>query len=62
MSNAPPRVTRVEPLDGFRLAVEFSDGVRGEVDLGDELWGPVFQPQKERALFMQVVVGSFAEV
>ncbi len=60
--NTMPRVTRVEPLDGFRLAVEFSDGVRGEVDLSDELWGPVFEPLKERAFFAQAAVDRFGAV
>ena len=62
MSAALPRVTRVEPLDGFRLAVEFSDGVHGEVDLADELWGPVFEPLKDRKLFVQAEVDEFGAV
>ena len=62
MNTELPRVTRVEPLDGFRLAVEFSDGVRGEVDLADELWGPAFEPLKERALFAQAAVDRFGAV
>ena len=62
MSTELPRVTRVEPLDGFRLAVEFSDGLRGEVDLEDELWGPVFEPLKERQLFAQAAVDRFGAI
>ncbi len=62
MNTELPRVTRVEPLDGFRLAVEFSDGVHGEVDLADELWGPVFEPLKERELFAQVAVDRFGAI
>lgn len=62
MNPEPPRVTRVEPLDGFRLAVEFSDGVHGEVDLEDDLWGPVFEPLRDRALFAQAAVDSFGAI
>jgi len=62
MSTELPRVTRVQPLDGFRLAVEFSDGVRGEVDLEDELWGPVFEPLKDRDLFVQAEVDRFGAI
>jgi hypothetical protein len=62
MSTDLPRVTRVEPLDGFRLAVELSDGVRGEVDLAGELWGPVFEPLKERELFEQAAVDRYGAI
>ena len=62
MTTDLPRITRVEPLSGFRLAVEFSDGVRGEVDLAEDLWGPVFEPLRERALFVQAAVDRFGAV
>lgn len=50
------RVTEVAPLDGYRLRLAFEDGTRGEIDLIDELWGPAFEPLRERALFEQVSV------
>ena len=31
--------------------LRFNDGVEGEVDLQDELWGPVFSPLKNKAYF-----------
>jgi len=49
-------VTSVEPLEGFRLRLTFEDGTVGEIDLTDELWGPVFEPLKDRTLFTQVSV------
>ncbi len=49
-------VTTVEPLDGYQLSLAFEDGTRGVVDLADELWGPIFEPLKERAYFAQVSV------
>ena len=62
MSTQPPRVTHVEPLEGYRLAVAFSDGLEGEVDLSEDLWGPVFEPLKDRALFVQAQVDAFGAI
>lgn len=47
-------VVKVRPLSGLRLWVEFADGLAGEVDLTGRLWGPVFEPLKDRAFFEQV--------
>ncbi len=49
-------VTHVEPVKGFRLQLAFEDGTTGEVDLADELWGPVFEPLRDRRIFVQVSV------
>ena len=49
-------VTSVEVLDGYRLRLGFEDGTTGDVDLTDELWGPVFAPLTDRSLFAQVSV------
>ena len=51
-----PRVVEVRSLDGYRLWLRFQDGVSGIVDLSAELWGPVFEPLKDGALFAQVSV------
>ena len=56
------RVTRVEPLPHYGLRVEFSDGVRGEVDLADRLFGPVFEPLKDEDLFSEVSIDEFGAV
>jgi hypothetical protein len=51
------RVCSVEPLDGFVLKLAFDDGVVREVDLEHELWGPVFEPLREKPeVFRQVRV------
>ena len=47
------RVTDVQVLDGYRLRLAFSDGAVGEIDLAQELWGEVFEPLREEALFRQ---------
>ncbi len=56
------RVTRVEPLPHYSLRVEFSDGVRGEVNLADRLFGPVFEPLKDEELFGRVAIDEFGAI
>lgn len=51
-----PKVVEVTPLDGYKLWLRFQDGVSGTVDLSAELWGPMFEPLKDRALFAQVAI------
>ncbi len=43
--------TFVEPRSGYRLFVEFDNGVSGEIDLSSELWGEMFEPLRDEALF-----------
>jgi hypothetical protein len=38
-------------LGGHRLRIRFSDGVEGELSLQDQLWGPVFEPLLDPAVF-----------
>ena len=53
-----PKITEVKVLDGYRLWLRFHNGASGIVDLSAELWGPMFEPLKDRALFAQVTVHS----
>lgn len=53
------RITRISPLAGYRLAVEFEDGVTGTVELESQLFGPVFTPLRDDALFSQVRLDEF---
>ena len=50
------RIRTVEPLPGYRLRMELTDGRTIERDLSGELWGPVFEPLKDPAFFAQVRV------
>ena len=53
----PWRVVEVRALPGFRLAVRFADGTRGEVDASRLILGRqagVFQRLRDPALFAQV--------
>jgi len=56
------RVKYVEPLEVYRLRVEFEDGVEGEVDLSGRLFGPMFEPLKDPQVFAQVGVDQFGAV
>jgi hypothetical protein len=49
-------VTAVRHLRDHVLWLRFSDGREGEVDLHDELDGPVFEPLRDVAFFGQVSV------
>ena len=51
-----PRAIEVKVLSGYRLWVRFQDGASGTVDLVSELWGPVFEPLKDEALFARATV------
>ena len=51
-----PKVLSVVVLPPYGLRLTFDDGLRRDVDLTDELWGPVFEPLKDPSFFAQVVV------
>jgi len=51
-------VTGVCHLGGYKLEVEFNDGSIKEVDLTQELYGPIFEPLKDESFFKQVVVNK----
>ncbi len=56
------RVSTVETKPGYTLALTFDDGTYGEVCIADRLFGPMFEPLKEVALFSQVRVDEFGAV
>jgi hypothetical protein len=47
-------VTGAKYLGDYRVWLQFSDGTSGEADLSPALWGPMFEPLKDKALFSQV--------
>jgi Protein of unknown function (DUF2442) len=51
-----PRVTHVEVQPPYALHLQFDDGVVRDVDLADDLWGPMFEPLKDPTFFAQVTV------
>ena len=48
-----PRVIEARYVGEYVIWLKFNDGVEGEVDLKDELWGPVFEPLKDPEAFRQ---------
>ena len=48
-----PKLEEAEYKGDYRIRLRFADGVEGEVDLGDELWGEVFQPLQDQARFAE---------
>jgi hypothetical protein len=55
-------VVSVRPLDNYQLELTFEDGTSGVVSLKDRLFGPVFEPLRDPALFRQVSVDEFGAV
>jgi hypothetical protein len=49
-----PRVVEVDVRPPYALNLAFDDGSTREVDLADDLWGPMFEPLKDPAFFAQV--------
>ena len=48
------RPTAVEPREGYRIWLRYSDGVTGEIDLSDLAGHEVFAAWRDRAFFESV--------
>ncbi len=51
-----PHVVDARWVAGHAVWVRFDDGAEGEIDLTNELHGPVFEPLKSVEFFRQFVV------
>lgn len=51
-------ITDFDYLDGYKLRLEFSNGIAGVVDLEAELYGEIFDPLRDQKLFRQVYLTS----
>ena len=51
-----PKVIEATYEHDFVVYLRFDDGTEGDVDLGDELHGEIFEPLKNRDVFKQVAV------
>ena len=49
-------VINAKLLEGYKVAVRFSDGREGVADLADALHGPIFEPLKKGEAFRQLRV------
>jgi hypothetical protein len=52
----------VQPRPNYRLYLEFSDGIKGEVDLSDLARKEVFEPWSNPNFFDKVHIGSHREI
>jgi hypothetical protein len=48
-----PKISEARYAGDYRIWLRFADGVEGEIDLEPQLWGPMFEPLKDEALFAQ---------
>jgi hypothetical protein len=53
---------RVEPRANYKIYLEFSDGIRGEVDLSHLAGKGVFQAWNDRKFFKRVSIGEHREI
>ena len=51
-----PRVIDARHAGGHRVWLRFADGLTGEIDLSNELWGGVFEPLKDPTEFAKLRV------
>ena len=56
------RIVAIKAVPDWRLEIAFSDGTRGVVSLKDRLFGPVFEPLKDPAVFEKVSIDEFGAV
>ena len=56
------RIVRVTPLPNYSLHVEFQNGVSGTVDLSRDLYGEMFEPLHDEAVFRQVCIDEYGAV
>jgi hypothetical protein len=45
------RVTDARHIRDFVVWIQFNDGTKGEVDLSEELYGPIFEPLQDPEFF-----------
>jgi len=51
-----PRLVEARYLREHVVWLRWSDGAQGEVDLADELDGPIFEPLKDQSYFRRFVL------
>lgn len=62
MTHELARPEAVEPRDGFRVWLSYTDGAAGEVDLSDFAGRGVFEAWNDRELFEAVHITSYRSV
>lgn len=49
-----PEIVDAQHAGAHRVWLKFADGLTGEIDLADDLWGPVIEPLKDVSVFAQL--------
>jgi len=49
-----PKLKEARYQGDYRVWLKFADGIEGEVDLENELWGQVFETLKQKALLAKL--------
>ncbi len=52
----------VKACADYRLEIEFTDGLRGRLDMSASLFGPVFEPLRDAQLFAMVYVDEYGAI
>ncbi|HEX8151838.1 MAG TPA: DUF2442 domain-containing protein [Thermoanaerobaculia bacterium] len=55
-------VVEAKYLRDYVVWLKFEDGREGEVDLAEELWGPVFEPLKDVQYFRNLFVAEYGTI
>ena len=53
-----PRVVDARHAGGYRVWLKFADGLTGEIDLADQIWGAMFEPLRDLETFAKVRVDA----
>jgi hypothetical protein len=56
------RPVNITALPGYKIRVDYADGVTGVVDLADLVGRGVFTPLRDEAFFKKVHVGEFGQI
>ena len=54
-------IENVQYLEDYKIELKFNDDRKGIVDLKDELYGDMFEPLKDKAIFSKVRVDKDLE-
>ena len=61
MNEELAKVVAAKHLGGHRVWLRFEDGLEGEIELYEALWGPVFEPVREPEYFGKFIVDMSLE-
>jgi hypothetical protein len=56
------RPNHVEALPGYKIRINYSDGVQGVIDLSGDIGRGVFAPLADEAFFRTVHVGKHGQI